>query len=80
MRRGETGQKVYGRRRRPTSYPRHHLCELFTEGVTLVPTVRKPFDVLAKRLEIQKSRGDRIRTCDLLVPNQSRYQAAPRPD
>ena len=27
-----------------------------------------------------KSRGDRIRTCDLLVPNQSRYQAAPRPE
>ena len=26
------------------------------------------------------SRGDMIRTCDLLVPNQSRYQAAPRPD
>ena len=25
------------------------------------------------------SRGDRIRTCDLLVPNQTRYQAAPRP-
>ena len=25
------------------------------------------------------SRGDRIRTCDLLVPNQSRYQPAPRP-
>ncbi len=28
----------------------------------------------------QVSRGDRIRTCDLLVPNQSRYQAALRPD
>ncbi len=26
------------------------------------------------------NRGDRIRTCDLLVPNQSRYQAALRPD
>ena len=25
------------------------------------------------------SRGDRIRTCDLLVPNQTRYQPAPRP-
>ncbi len=26
------------------------------------------------------SRGDRIRTCDLLTPSQTRYQAAPRPD
>ena len=26
------------------------------------------------------NRGDRIRTCDLLVPNQSRYQPAPRPE
>ena len=25
-------------------------------------------------------RGDRIRTCDPLVPNQMRYQAAPLPD
>ncbi len=40
--------------------------------VTLVPTKRKPFDVLAEGLLVQSSRGDRIRTCDLLVPNQSR--------
>ena len=26
------------------------------------------------------SRGDRIRTCDLLNPIQTRYQTAPRPD
>ena len=26
--------------------------------------------------EIQKSRADRIRTCDLFVPNEARYQPA----
>lgn len=30
------------------------------DGVTLVPTMRKPFDVLAKGLLVQSSRGDRI--------------------
>ena len=25
-------------------------------------------------------RGDRIRTCDLVLPKHPRYQAAPRPD
>ena len=25
-------------------------------------------------------RGDRIRTCDLFVPNEARYQTAPHPD
>ncbi len=49
------------------------------DGVSLVPTMRKPFDMLAEGLDLKNSRGDRIRTCDLLVPNQSRYQAAPRP-
>ena len=28
------------------------------DGVTLVPTTRKPIDVLAEGLEISKSRGD----------------------
>ena len=28
----------------------------------------------------KKNRGDRIRTCDLLVPNQALYQAKLRPD
>ena len=28
----------------------------------------------------QYGRGDRIRTCGLLVPNQARYQTALRPD
>lgn len=26
------------------------------------------------------SRGERIRTSDLFVPNEARYQTAPRPD
>ncbi len=30
--------------------------------------------------EIQKNRGDRIRTCDLLVPNQALYQAKLHPE
>jgi hypothetical protein len=45
----------------------------------LVPTIRKPFDVLAEGLISEKSRGDKIRTCDLLVPNQALYQAEPHP-
>ncbi len=27
-----------------------------------------------------QSRGDKIRTCDLLVPNQALYQAEPHPE
>jgi site-specific DNA recombinase len=30
------------------------------DGVTLVPTMRKPFDVLAEGLVSENSRGDRI--------------------
>ena len=34
-----------------------------------------------KKLEKSiKNRGDRIRTCDLGVPNAALYQAEPRPD
>lgn len=29
---------------------------------------------------MQSGRDDRIRTCDLMVPNHARYQAAPHPD
>ena len=50
------------------------------DDVTLVPTTRKPFDVLAEGLLVSSSRGDRIRTCDFLVPNQALYQAELRPD
>ena len=45
-------------------------CRL--DGVNLVPTMRKPFDVLAEGLELSKSRGERIRTSDLLTPSQTR--------
>lgn len=38
--------------------------------VTLYYTIRKPFDVLVEGLVSFKNRGDRIRTCDVLVPNQ----------
>ena len=40
-------------------------------GATLVPTIRKPFDVLAEGLESAKSRGDWIRTSDLFAPNEA---------
>jgi hypothetical protein len=38
------------------------------DGATLCPTMRKPFDIVAEGLLIQSSRGDKIRTCDLLNP------------
>lgn len=46
---------------------------------SLALTKRKPFDVLAEGLDSRESRGDRIRTCGLLVPNQALYQAELRP-
>ncbi len=39
------------------------------DDVTLVPQIRKPFDVLAEGHFVLSSRGDRIRTCDPCVPN-----------
>ena len=48
--------------------------------VTLVPQWRRPFDVLAEGPILEKSRGERIRTFDLLLPKQARCQAAPRPE
>ncbi len=39
--------------------------------VTLVTTKRKPFDILAERPVLKKSRGDWIRTSDLVVPNHT---------
>ena len=42
------------------------------DDVSLYVEMRKPFDVLAKGLNSEKSRGDRIRTYDPLVPNQMR--------
>ena len=39
--------------------------------VTLIAEKRKPFDIVAERPSIQLSRGDMIRTCDLLLPKQA---------
>jgi hypothetical protein len=36
------------------------------DGATLVPEIRKPFDVFAEGLVSEKSRDDWIRTSDLL--------------
>ncbi len=49
------------------------------DDVTLVPTMRKPFDVLAEGLVSQSSRGDWIRTSDLLTPSQTRYPGCATP-
>jgi len=39
--------------------------------VTLVAAKRKPFDALVEGLDLQISRGDMIRTCDLYVPKET---------
>jgi hypothetical protein len=31
-------------------------------------------------LKLENGRGDRIRTCDILLPKQARYRTAPLPD
>ncbi len=45
-------------------------CELV--DVSLCPTIRKPFDLLIEGPLVPSTRGDRIRTCDLLHPMQTR--------
>ena len=45
-------------------------CSL--EGASLVATMKKPFDLLAKGLLQKDSRGAEIRTRDLLLPKQAR--------
>ena len=40
--------------------------------VNLITTMRKPFDILAEGLDLRNSRGDWIRTSDLLNPIQAR--------
>ncbi len=47
-------------------------------GILLVKCFPKKIE--AKMPLLRLGRGDRIRTCGPLVPNQVRYQAAPRPD
>ncbi len=49
------------------------------DGVSLCYEINKPFDVLAKGLSVPSDRGDKIRTCDLLVPNQALYQTELHP-
>lgn len=49
------------------------LCLNWTlDGASLVATMRKPFSLLAEGLLQKDSRGNRIRTCDLLTPSQTR--------
>ena len=47
--------------------------------VSLVLTKTKPFDILAEGPENQRSRGDWIRTSDLLTPSQTRYPGCATP-
>jgi hypothetical protein len=59
---------------------KRHLLEnvclnLALDGATLYLQRRKIFDSLIEALPLEKSRGNRIRTCGLLVPNQALYQA-----
>ena len=57
------------------------------EGVCMAPDVKET-DMEKEtmrpagthRLQEEECRGDRIRTCDHLVPNQVRYRTALRPD
>ncbi len=50
------------------------------DAVSVTPTYRKPFDMIAKRLNLKNGRGGGIRTPDPLLPKQMRYQTALRPD
>ena len=45
------------------------------DDVSLVMTKRKPFDVLAEGLQMTHTRGDWIRTSDLLLPKQAEIHA-----
>ena len=58
------------------SQEKRQLLEIICLNLTLkeenvVFSMRKPFDVLTSGLIPPDNRGDRIRTCDLLVPNQA---------
>ncbi len=56
------------------------LCLNFSlVDANLCMTIRKPFDILSKGLSVHSGRGDRIRTCGLLLPKQPLYQAEPLP-
>ncbi len=58
--------------------------ELFAEKIQGI--LEEPSNILIRRFSrhlaetlVFIGRGDMIRTCDLLIPNQMRYQAALRP-
>ena len=53
---------------------KRHLLEIVVlnfvlDDVSLVPTMRKPFDLLVEGLTVSSNRGDKIRTCDLNTPS-----------
>jgi hypothetical protein len=57
------------------------MCSNFSvDAVSVEPTYRYPFDLIAKSVKMENGRGERIRTSDPLVPNQVRYQTALRPE
>ncbi len=51
---------------------------MFLQSFLHVCTDKIDFEVSSP--EIYDGRGDRIRTCDILLPKQARYQAALHPD
>lgn len=72
----ELSQTVAGRWVAADYSARRQLLEIVClnfrlDGVSLVPEWRKPFDLLIGGLSVSSSRGDKIRTCDLLDPNQA---------
>src|ERR1043165_4157709 len=49
------------------------------DGMETAPRIEKPLPADAEATSERNGRGDRIRTCDLLVPNQALYQAKLHP-
>ena len=51
------------------------------DGVPQSPARQESsFLTMGKEGPAESGRGDRIRTCDILLPKQARYQTALRPD
>ena len=60
---------------------RYKIANVLTEFTMLKPNkIKKKRNRNSQILLFRYGRGDRIRTCGILVPNQVRYQTAPRPD
>jgi hypothetical protein len=57
-------------------------CEsVGADGLPSTPTNARPGSCHQEGISFTKvCRADRIRTCDLLTPSQTRYQTAPRPE